>query len=69
MSISVSAASGYVTIEHTQEGLPPEHMQLSEEEAHHLLYLLAPWSLTPVVSIQDISAYAVTDTLRKAFGA
>lgn len=69
MSINVSADSGYVTIEHEQEGLPPEHMQLTEEETHQLLYLLAPWSLTPVVSIQDIRAYAVTDSLRKVLGA
>ena len=69
MSVNVSASGGYVTIEHEQEGLPPEHMQLTEEETHHLLYLLAPWSLTPVVSIQDIRAYAVTDSLRKVLGA
>lgn len=69
MSINVSADSGYVTIEHTQEGLPPEHMQLSEEEIRNLLYLLAPWSSTPVVRVQDIIAYDTSSTLRKALGA
>ena len=68
MSINVSASGGYVTIEHNQEGLPPEHMQLSEEEIHSLLYLLAPWSPTPVVRVQDIIAYDISSPLRKAYG-